>query len=234
MKKMLFGLLIPVSVMVISCKKDEGSTTTPPAATKFMTLTTGCTWNYKVTDNPSSASPTVTNYTLTANSGDTTVNTRTYKIFTNNMGPNEYYNITGSDYYTFRNLPASLGDTSVAVLYLKDNLAVNATWSESIPVTVATFPLTLTFNNKIAQKGINKTVNGINYTDVTDVQTTLSVSGIPAFITYSLTSDIHYFYAPKYGQIENDTKIDFTVTGVPGVDPVHFEQKTELQSATIL
>ena len=232
MKKILLGLLIPVSFGIISCKKDEGGST--PSAVKFMSLTAGSTWDYKVTDSPSSASPAVRNYTITATTQDTVANSKTYKVFTNTSGPNEYYNITGSDYYTFRKLPAAIADTSIEVLYLKDNLAVGGTWFQSIPIIVAGTQLTLTFNYKIAQKGISRTVNGINYTDVTDVETTLSVSGIPAFITYSLTSDIHYYYAPKYGQIENKTKIDFTVTGLPGVTPVHYEQKTELQSATIL
>ena len=231
MKKIRFAAILALLTAFLSCKKDEGGST--PAVVKFMSLTAGSTWNYKLTNNPSTA-PVVSNYTVTATSNDSTANGRSYRVFTNSSGPNEYYNITGSDYYTFRKLPASLGDTSIEVLYLKDNLAINGTWAQSIPITISTFPLTLTFNNKIAQKGISKIVNGITYTDVTDVETTLSVTGIPAFVSYSLTSDIHYYYAPKYGQIENKTKIDFIVTGVPGVTPVHFEQKTELESATIL
>lgn len=231
MKKILFWLLIPVLSGIISCKKDDPAP--PPAAVKFMSFTAGSTWNYKVTDN-SSTTPVVNNYTVTATDRDTTANSKTYRVFTNSGGTNEYYNISTSDYYTFRALPPALADTSIEALYLKDNLAVGATWSQSTVINVSGFDLTLTLNNKIAQKGVSKTVNGISYTDVTDVETTLSVSGIPVFITYTLTSNIHYFYAPKYGQIQNDTKIDFTVTGLPGVDPVHFEQKTELQSATIL
>lgn len=231
MKKILFWLLIPVSTMVISCKKDDAGTPTPPAPVKFMSLTTGSTWNYKVTNDPSSATPTTVNYTVTATSGDTSANSKTYSIFTNTAGPHEYYNISGSDYYTFRALPANLVDTSIEVLYLKDNLAVGTTWSQSVPVTVSGFALTLVLTNKIAQKGISRTVNGITYTDVTDVETVLTVQGIPPLVTYSLTSDIHYYYTPKIGQIENKTKIDFVVAGF---DPVHFDQKTELQSSTVL
>ena len=231
MKKIIFGLLFVASAAVISCKKDDPAPAKP--AVKFMSFSAGSSWNYKVTDNPSTT-PVVSNYTLTATSGDTTASSKTYHIFSNTSGPNDYYNNTGSDYFTFRKLPESLAGSTVEVLYLKDNLPVNGTWSQAIPITVSTFPLTLTFNNKIAQKGISMAVNGVNYTDVTDVQTTLSIAGIPAFVTYTLTSDIHYYYAPKYGQIANNTKIDFIVNGVPGVDPVHFDQKTELQSSTIL
>ena len=226
MNKFHFWAILMLPVLAISCKKDSS---TSPSAVKFMSLTTGSTWNFKLTNNPSSTSTPVTNYTLTATSRDSVANAKTYKIFTNSSGANEYYNITGSDYYTYRKLPAALGGASIEVLYLKDNAALNDTWSQTTPITVSGFTLNLTLTNKIAQKGITRTVNGIAYTDVIDVETALSVSGIP--LPYTLTSDIHYYYAPKFGQIENKTKIDLTVTGLA---PINFDQKTELQSATIL
>jgi hypothetical protein len=226
MKKSPFWVAITLVTFAVSCKKSDPDPA-PPAAEKFMTFTAGSTWNYKTTDNIAASN---TNYTITATNTDTAINGRSYKIFTNNSGgPNEYYNITGADYYTFRTLPASLGGTSVEVLYLKDNLAAGETWTQTTTINVSGFNLTLTLNNKIAQKGINKTVNGIAYTGVTDVETTLAIAGIP--IPYTLTSDIHYYYAPKIGQIENKTKINFSVTGFPANN---FDQKTELQSSTIL
>jgi hypothetical protein len=230
MKKTLFWCIIALPFFTTSCKKDGG---TPAPAVKFMSLTTGSIWNYKLTNNPSTT-PLVSNYSVTASNRDTTINSKTYKVFTSTAATgNEYYNITGSDYYTFRKLPASLGGNSIEVLYLKDNLNTNETWTQSVPlsVTVSGFPLNLilTFNNKIAQKGITKIVNGITYNDAVDVETTLSITGIP--VAYTLVTDIHYYYAPKVGQVENKTKIDFTVTGTP---TTNFEQKTELESATIL
>lgn len=227
MKKLLPVLIPALFLGLFSCKKDDDSSGTP-APVKFMSLTAGSTWNYKFTDNPSTA-PAVSNYTVTATSNDSVANGRTYKVFTNSSGPNEYYNITGSDYYTFRKLPDVLGGVSVEVLYLKDNLNANGTWSQTIPITYSGIPLQLTFNNTIAEKGITKVVNGVTYTGVTKVKTTLAVTGIP--FAYTLDSDIEYYYAPKVGQIENNTTIDLTVTGFP---PTHVEQKTELQSSTIL
>lgn len=225
MKKILWSLLIPFVLGAVSCKKESAPS---PAPVKFMTLTAGSTWNFKFTDNPSTT-PVSSNYTLTATSTDSAANGRTYKIFTNSAGPNEYYNITGSDYYTFRKLPDVLGGASVEVLYLKDNLNAGGTWSQTIPITYSGISLQLTFNNKIAEKGIAKTVNGINYTGVTKVETTLSVTGIP--FAFTLDSDIEYYYAPKVGQIENHSTINLTVTGFP---PTNVEQKTELESSTIL
>jgi len=228
MKKTAFWSAFFLVCFTVSCKKSDPTPTPTPTADKFMSLTAGSTWDFKVTNNPSTT-PVVTNYTLTASSQDSTANSKVYKVFTSPGRPNEYYNITGNDYYTYRALPASLGGGSIEVLYLKDNLATNGTWSQTTPISVSGFTLTLTLNNKIAQKGISKTVNGITYNNVVDVETTLSVTGIP--FAYTLTSDIHYYYAPKVGQIENKSKIDLTVTGFP---PNNFDQKTELQSSNIL
>jgi len=225
MRKFSFWTIFILSLALFSCKKDENNTPTP--AEKFMSFTTGSTWQYTFTNNPSTT-PVETNYTLTATANDSVANGRTYKIFTNSSGPNEYYNITGSDYYTFRKLPDLLGGTSIEVLYLKDNLGVNGTWTQVVPINYSGFPIQLTLNNKIAEKGITKTVSGKTYNDVTKVTTTLSVSGLPFSIT--LVSDIEYYYAPKVGQIENKTKIDLNFGG----STTSVDQKTELENATIL
>ncbi len=227
MKKFTGYAFLTLLAFTTSCKKDEPNPT-PPAAEKFMSFTTGSTWDYKLTENPSTT-PISTTYTLTATSGDSAASGRTYKVFSNSAGPNEYYNISGSDYYTFRKLPAALGGGSVEVLYLKDNLNVNDTWTQTVPIVYSGLSLQLTFSNKISGKGISKTVSGTPYTNVTDVETTLSVAGIP--FAHTLTSDIHYYYAPKVGQIENKTKIDLTITGFP---PTNVEQKTELEDSNIL
>jgi len=229
MKKILYGFVISLVFGVVSCKKDSGGT---PAPVKFLSLTAGNVWNYKFTNNPSTT-PVSDNYTVTATNRDTMSNGKKYTVFSNSNGPNEYYNISGSDYYTYRSLQTSFLDTTLEVLYLKDNLGVGGTWEQNIPFSVdflgTPIALTLTFKNKIAQKGISKSVNGITYTDVTDVETTLSLAGSPIPVT--LTSDIHYYYAPKVGQIENKTVINLTAVGLP---PTNVEQKTELQSSTIL
>ncbi len=223
MKNRVFWAALLAAGTLVSCKKDE---TSPAPTERFMSFTAGSTWNYRLTDNSASTSSL---YTLTATGTDTVANGRTYKIFTNSSGPNQYYNLTGNNYYTFWRLPDALGGGSVEVLYLKDNLKVGETWSQSSPITVSGYPLVLTLNSKIAQKGISKTVNGITYNNVTDVETTLSVAGIP--IPYTLTTDIHNYYAPKVGEIENKMKLNFSVTGLP---PNSFDQKTELLSATVL
>jgi hypothetical protein len=223
MKKFHFLTILALLTFSMSCKKEKTST---PAAVKFMSFTAGSTWNYKVTNNPSAPTPTTSTYTLTATTQDSVANGKTYTIFTHSAGANEYYNITGSDYYTYRALPASFGGGSIEVLYLKDNLALDGTWSQTSAINVSGIAITVTVNNKISGKGLSKTVNGINYSDVTEVTTTLA--GFPPGVT--VTSDIKYYYAPKFGQIESRTKIDLNAFGTTS----SFDQKTELQSATIL
>lgn len=227
MKTISFWLLFVLSALMISCKKDE--ITTQPPAEKFMSLNSGNTWNYQQIDSPSTATPDTSDYQVKATDRDTTINSKSYKVCTGNDGSMQYYNISGSDYYTYRKLPDALGGGFVEILYLKDNLAVGGTWTQTSPVTISGYTIDMTLNNRINQKGITKTVNGITYTNVTDVATTLSIA-IP--IPYTLTSEIHYYYAPKVGQIENDTQIHLDVPLLTFT--TDFEQETKLVSATIL
>jgi hypothetical protein len=89
-------------------------------------------------------------------------------------------------------------------------------------------PLTLTITNTIKGKNITKIVNGVSYTDVIQVSSNLSLTGIAAT---ALVTDIQYYYAPKFGMIQNDTKIDFNLAGFP---PSKTETQTKLKSAVIL
>ncbi len=241
MKKIRFLGAALALITLFSCKKDEDNNNPPAAADKFMTLTAGSTWDYKFVDS-SGSTPAVNLYTATATNQQTTKNSKTYTIFNSSAGDSLYYNITGNNYYTFQALPAVLIDTSIEVLYLKDNAAAGTAWSQSTPLNIdfsgTALSLTLTLNNKIAQKDISRAVHDSLYNHVIDVQTelsvaNLSVAGIP--IPNSITSDIHYYYAPKIGLIENKTVIDFIIRPpLTTPDTLHVNQKTELQSYHLL
>src|SRR4051812_7055741 len=94
------------SFLILACKKNGGTV----AAEGYMNMTAGNTWNYDlVNNNPPGTTP----YTLTSTNRDTTINGKSYHIFTNSNGNiSEYYNITGNDYYSWISLPAPLS-TSV-------------------------------------------------------------------------------------------------------------------------
>ena len=197
--KGLFALLL----IAISCKKSDS---TPVEGVKYMDFTAGTSSKYQSTNNLTAA---VTTYTVTSTSRDTSINSKSYHVFTNSSGtPNEYYNITGNDYYTFRSLGAAFANLTVESIYLKDNAAVGASWSQviNLPVTGVpggTVPATIT--NTIAEKGVSRTVNNIAYADVIHVTTTISVQGLPAG---TITTDIQSYYARKAGLIENKNKLN--------------------------
>lgn len=206
MKKTFLALFI-VLAAGISCKKSSSAT---PDAPKYMDFTAGTTWKYQTTNNLTAA---VTINISTSTNRDTTINSKTYHVFTNSNGtPNEYYNITGNDYYTFRSLGAALGNLTIESIYLKDNAAAGVSWSQlvNVPLTgVGTVPVTLT--NTITEKGISRTVNGIAYTDVIHVTSTLAVTGLPAG---SVTTDIQTYYARKSGLIESKYKVSVPLATV--------------------
>ncbi|GAB2823299.1 hypothetical protein [Ferruginibacter profundus] len=198
--KKTFLAFLALAIAGISCKKSDS---TPAEAEKYMDLTAGTTSKYQLTNNLTAS---VTINTVTSTNRDSTIGSKVYHVFTNSNGtPNEYYNITGNDYYTFRSLGAALGNLTVESIYLKDNAAVGASWSLPVNVPVpglGTVPVTLT--NTIAEKGTGRTVNGVAYTGVIHITTTIAVTGLPPG---SVTSDIQSYYAPKAGLIESKYKV---------------------------
>lgn len=218
-----------LSIICFSCKKD--STPTPPATPvdKYMTFTAGSQWDFEKIANPSSASPVTTNYSITSSNRDTTINAKQYHVFTNNSGGvSEYYYNSGNDYYVYRKLPADFGDTYVEIIYLKDNAAVGETWSQTYPINYSGVLIQVTLTNKIVERGLSQNINGKSYSDVIKVNTKLSATGIP--LPFTLTDEINNYFAPKYGAIKEETKIDFTITGLPASK---FEEDISLKSAIL-
>ena len=172
-----------------------------------MDFTAGTTWKYQTTNNLTSA---ITFNTSTSTNRDSSISGKSYHVFTNSNGtPNEYYNITGTDYWTFRSLGAAFSNLTLEEIYLKDNVA-GTTWSFIINVPISGGPTTVpvTITNTIAEKGIGRTVNGVAYTDVIHITTTIAVPGLPPG---SVTTDIQSYYARKSGLIESKNKISAPV-----------------------
>ena len=224
MKKILFSALV-ITLVGTSCK-DENPPTPPPVADKYMTITVGSTWNYELTDK-SGATPVVKLYTISSISKDSTINGKVYHVFTNNSGSgNEYYNISGNDYFTMQRLPSVFGNGSVENIYLKDNLAAPSSWPQSYSVVVNGLPLTVNVTNTITAKALTKVVNNVTYNDVIQVTTAISVAGIPPA---ALVTDIQSFYAPKFGLIKSQNKIDINFSGIISKT----DQEIELKSADL-
>ncbi len=200
MKKTFLGFFALVT-LAISCKKSD---TTPDAtpAQPYMSLTVGSIWDYQITNILTAA---VVINKVTSLTADSTVNGKKYHVFTNSNGTgNSYYNITGNEYWTFASLGAAAN--GIETIYLQTGKNTGFSWATPVSLPInggATLPVTLT--NTITEKGISKTVNGIIYTDVIKVITTIAASALPP---NSLTTDIQSYYAPKVGLIESKYKID--------------------------
>ena len=221
------NLLFPAfALFMVSCKKNS-QTTTPSQQDAYLTTSSGSTWQYHQVDS-SGSTPVIADYTLTSSARDTMINGKNYHIYDNSTGSLQYLNLTGNDYFQFDSLPSGLGVSAFEQLYLKDNSPAGTTWSQSLSVTVPgiPFPVPVTLTYKIAEKGIVRTVNAKNYSNVIHVSTTLSSSLIPAA---SLTSSIDSYYAEKYGLIENTTIINLDYSGIV----VYVNIGTKIVTATL-
>ena len=217
-------LLLPAFLLFMaSCKKSETNT---PQQDKYLTTSTGSTWNYHET-NSSGAAPVNTDYTLTSTSRDSSINGRSYHIFSNSAGGSQYLNNTGGDYYQFDSLPAGFGTTAFERWYLIDIAPVGISWTQTISVTLSGIPVPVILTYNIAEKGISRSVNGTTYTDVIHVTTTIHSPLIPSA---SLSTNINSYYARKYGLIEGTNIIQLNYMGF--IQNINIE--TKLVSANLL
>lgn len=189
-----FCLMMSFIFLFTQCKKDE--TTTPTnQAVNYSPLTTGSNWTYNYTDGSSSGTETVT-----ATDKDTSINGKTYKVLSSsdNSG-NKYLAKIDSNYYRFASFPP-IG--SFEELYLKDNLAVNGTWKNSVTFNLppSPVPLAADLTYVIQEKGITHAVNGKTYNDVIHVHVSVSVYTIDF-------GGGDFYYAKDVGLIENSISL---------------------------
>lgn len=240
MKKLLFSA-ISIALLAISCKKDTPANNA--GDTKFMTTTAGSVWNYKTTDSTTLA---VTPYTLTSTANDSTMNGRSYHIFTYadaNGTNSEYYAISGNEYYQYTELSAQLPPFEAK--YLVDNISVGSSWTQPFTASQTQQGVTLTLNATIKytieEKGNPITVNGVTYNNTIKVRTEItnpSVTSSSPFISVSvlpITQDVYAYYAPKYGVVKRKTrlKVDINISLVGAQNVIDNNTITELVSSNI-
>jgi len=197
-------ILFAATLIFTACNKNDSNPDSNTSGS-YINTNEGSTWTYHE-DNSSGVTPTSSDYTVTSTSQDSTIKGRKYHVYNYSYGGSQYLAVSGHDYYQYDSIPIT-GGINVERLYLKDNAAQGDTWSQNFDLTISNIPITLTAKNKIIEKGISRTVNGQNYTNVTHVSTALS----SALITSGLTSNIDSYYAPNYGMIENTTVIHLDV-----------------------
>lgn len=208
---------------VTSCKKN-GSNNTTTAQGDYQPMGSGSEWNYSITGT------TTASFKLTATTTDTLVNGKSYKIFTNSAGANEYYNKTGGDYNRYAKL-GELNNQVVELLYLKDNVNKGTTWVETKTVNIfvtgiGTVPVTAMFTFTVAEKGIEYIVNGVTFKDV------IKITAVPSFTASGSTIpigpyDLQYFYAKKTGLIYSKVVLSIPLASV------NVNTETKINSFTI-
>ena len=209
--KPFFPIALLLCLCFSACKKDDNNPG-PPASETYLNTATGSTWNYHMDDN-STGTTMSEDYVITSTDRDTTINSKTYHVYTTSYGENQYKALLGNDYYQYDSLPTGIGSGAIERLYLKDNVAAGATWSQSITIDVpgAPTPIPFTITNTLAEKDISRTVNGTVYEEVIHVSTAITSSWIPSS---SLTTSIHSYFAPKYGLIENSNTVHLDFLGI--------------------
>jgi hypothetical protein len=168
--KQLHSLLaiLTVSMLLISCSKEmsrEGDL--PPANTcDYSPYTTGSSFSYR---NVNRSKDTV-NYTLTV-SGDTTINGNVYKKVTNDS-VFTCSNCKDGIYTQVASIPTFQGYKAddLQLTYLKDNVPVGTTWSDTISVSNGGVTSSGILQFTVTQKDITKTVNGQDYAQVIAVK----------------------------------------------------------------
>ncbi|MEO6870090.1 MAG: hypothetical protein ABI168_10620 [Ginsengibacter sp.] len=208
MKKLII-LIVGISFFYGCKKSDSGGG--GAIAESYLNTSTGSSWSYHET-NRSSGTPQNSDYTLTSTSKDTSINSKSYHIYTFSYGGSQYLAHNVHDYYQYDSIPGALGQIFER-LYLRDNTNTNASWSQQILIPIPGLPVSIPvdIDNMIIEKGLTKVINGITYKNVIHVSTTISSSAIPSA---SLTSDIHSYYAPNYGLINNNTIVHLDYAGV--------------------
>ena len=218
--------LLFLTLVFAGCDKDDDPT--PPVVTvNYQPTTTGSTWIYETTNKITSAKAT---YAVTVKGTDSAINGKTYKVFTNTSGANDYYFNNGTEYYQFGGIAGITNATEL--LYLKANVTAGTTWEETKSVTIpgigaASVKLTYTLVEKVA----TMTVEGNTYSNVLHVKVDLSsitVSGIPVTIA---SQDIHFFYAPSVGRIKSQIKLTLTQ---PIGSQLITDNETNLKSSVIV
>ena len=110
-----------------------------------------------------------------------------------------------------------------AYVYLKDYAAVNTSWTQITNVTLLGALRPATILNTIKEKAINRTVNGIVYTDVIRVQSVISSNftftapppNPPLPISVSVNAIRDAYYVRRFGLIESSATQSISATGFP-------------------
>ncbi len=208
MQKAIILVCLVLYVTLTSSNCNKKSSPEPTSNDTYQPTTSGSEWNYTTTGTTASGSVNLA-FKLTATSADSTANGRTYRIFTNSAGANEYYLKAGNDYYRISSFAGF--SASVDFLYLKDNLSAGGSWTEIKSVLVPNVPVAIPVNLSYSIVGnkFDTSFNGNTFKDVIRVRVRPSSS----VATVDL-DDITYLYAKNVGMIANKVRLKISIASV--------------------
>ena len=202
-------IALPVLFFLSSCKKENNSTEPPKENDTYINTASGSKWVYHEI-NSSGSTPVESDYTITSTNRDTTISNRSYHVYNVSYGRNRYLNLSGKDYYEFDTIPGG-GSKTFQRLFLKTGVTQGTSWTQSEIIEVEGIQVPAKITNTIVANNLTRTVNGNTYLNVIHVSTSITSDLIPSA---SLTTDIHSYYAPTYGLIENTSKLNLNYLGV--------------------
>ena len=187
-----------------SCKKSSPDNDPDPVSSTtsntYQPLTNGSYWKYLSTG----LAMGTTEMTVTATTK--TFNGKKFQLITVksnlNTAPVGYY-YADNHVYTLRQETGGYG--YLQFTYLKDNLAVNATWKENVTDNGTLNGVPAQMTGKIIAKAINKTVAGKTYKDV--IHTNVQLQYALYSSTYETFGNYDYYIAKGIGIIEIDSDL---------------------------
>lgn len=205
MQKTLFiCTILSIVLSAGNCKKSSTPDPGTPAST-YQPTTTGSEWNYTTTGTTASG-PVNTSFKLTATSKDSVSNGKTFRVFSNTAGANEYYVKVGNDYSRISSLASVTNQ--VELLYLKDNLSAGASWSEikNVVVTGAPFPVDVNINYTVIGSKFDTSFNGNSFKECIRIKVTPTITGLTIN-----ENNITYLFAKNVGMISNKVRLKVTM-----------------------
>lgn len=217
--KYFWSLALVGGIVLWACKKEksregEPPPATPPSTCGYAPYTNGSTYNY---ESVRGTSPDTTFFTVTV-TGDSLINGQTYKKLASDTATT-YDRCENGNYYQMVKGLSYQGFTadSVMSVYLKDNVAAGSSWSDTVTVREGPINQDVYLNYTITQKGINKRVFDLDYTEVIAVRLSASVKVLGQ--TISLGTLATNYYAKDIGLIQVDQEEDTTRLRSYNIEP---------------
>lgn len=181
-----------------NCKKPSNPDSGTSGAT-YQPTTTGSEWNYTTTGTTASG-PVNSSFKLTATSKDSVANGKTYRVFSNSAGANEYYVKVGNDYSRISVFPGL--EQQIELLYLKDNLSAGGSWSETKNVSVQSTVVPVNITYTVIGSKFDTSFAGNDFKEVVRIKVTPAITGL----TFQ-ENNITYIFAKNVGMIANKVRL---------------------------